>query len=106
MKFFIFIYLFEYLIIFCGVLFVAWGLSFSAVCGILVPWPVIEPVSPALQGRFLATGLPGKSHNNEIESGKQTNNWQTKVQGQTASQVILYTLESISPSQVISKNIA
>ena len=106
MKFFIFIYLFEYLIIFCGVLFVAWGLSFSAVCGILVPWPVIEPVSPALQGRFLATGPPGKSHNNEIESGKQTNNWQTKVQGQTASQVILYTLESISPSQVISKNIA
>ena len=102
MKFLIFIYLFEYLIIFCGGLFVAWGLSCSAVCGILVPWLV----SAALQGRFLATGLPGKSHNNEIESGKQTNNRQTEVQGQIASQVVLYTLESISPSQVISKKIA
>ena len=29
--------------------------------GILVPWPGIEPVSPALQGRFLTTGPPGKS---------------------------------------------
>ena len=30
-------------------------------CGILVPQPRIEPVSPALEGRFLTTGLPGKS---------------------------------------------
>ena len=29
--------------------------------GILVPWPGIEPASPALQGRFLTIGLPGKS---------------------------------------------
>ena len=29
--------------------------------GILVPWPGIEPVSPAWQGRFLTTGPPGKS---------------------------------------------
>ena len=26
-----------------------------------LPRPGIEPVSPALAGRFLATGLPGKS---------------------------------------------
>ena len=30
-------------------------------CGILVPRPGIEPSSPALQGRFLTTGSPGKS---------------------------------------------
>ena len=28
---------------------------------ILVPWPRIEPMSPALQGRFLTTKPPGKS---------------------------------------------
>ena len=30
-------------------------------CGILVPQPGIKPVSPSLRGRFLTTGLPGKS---------------------------------------------
>ena len=30
-------------------------------CGILVPWPRIELVSPALLGGFLTTGPPGKS---------------------------------------------
>ena len=33
----------------------------SIACGILVPLPGIEPTSPALQGRFLITGPPGKS---------------------------------------------
>ena len=36
-------------------------LSCSAACGIYVPRPGIEPVSPALQGGFLTTGPPGKS---------------------------------------------
>ena len=36
-------------------------LSFPAACGILVPRPVIEPASSALEGGFLTTGLPGKS---------------------------------------------
>ena len=31
-------------------------------CGILVPGPGIEPVSPALEARFLTTEPPGKSH--------------------------------------------
>ena len=31
------------------------------VCRILVLWPGIEPESPALQGRFLTIGPPGKS---------------------------------------------
>ena len=31
-------------------------------CGILVPGPGIEPVPPALEGRFLTTEPPGKSH--------------------------------------------
>ena len=30
-------------------------------CGILVPWPGIEPPPPALEGEVLTTGLPGKS---------------------------------------------
>ena len=30
-------------------------------CGILVPQTGIEPVSPALEGRFLTTGPPGTS---------------------------------------------
>ena len=36
-------------------------LSCSVACGILVPWPGIEPMSFALQGRFLTTGPSGKS---------------------------------------------
>ena len=36
-------------------------LSYPEVCGILVPWPGIEPESLALQGRLLITGPPGKS---------------------------------------------
>ena len=29
--------------------------------GVLVPWPGIEPVYPALEGKVLTTGPPGKS---------------------------------------------
>ena len=36
-------------------------LSCPAACWILVPWPGIEPVSLALQGRFLTTRPPGRS---------------------------------------------
>ena len=36
-------------------------LSYSTACGILVPPPETEPVSPALQSKFLNTGPPGKS---------------------------------------------
>ena len=41
------------------------GLSICSVwawLGILVPQPGIEPVSPALQGRFITPRPPGKSH--------------------------------------------
>ena len=34
------------------------GLRSPAVCGVLVPRPGIEPVSPALDGRFLTSGPP------------------------------------------------
>ena len=37
-------------------------LSWPAECRILVPQPGIEPMSPALQGTYLTTGPPGKSH--------------------------------------------
>ena len=30
-------------------------------CGILVPWPGIEPIPPALEGEALTIGPPGKS---------------------------------------------
>ena len=33
------------------------------VCGILAPWPAIEPTTLALEGEVLTTGLPGKSPN-------------------------------------------
>ena len=36
------------------------GVSCPMAYGILVPWPGIEPVSPAWQGRFLTTGPPGR----------------------------------------------
>ena len=36
------------------------GLSCHAACWVLVPWPGIEPISPALQGGFLITGPLGK----------------------------------------------
>ena len=44
-----------------GVLVEALGLSCSVACGILVPRPGIEPMSPALEVRFLTTGPPGMS---------------------------------------------
>ena len=39
---------------------VAWGLSFSTACEILVPQPRIKPASLALWGGFLTTEPPGK----------------------------------------------
>ena len=30
-------------------------------CGILAPWPGIEPAPPILEGEILTTGPPGKS---------------------------------------------
>ena len=37
------------------------GVSRPVACGILPPWPRIKPESPALEGKFLTTGLPEKS---------------------------------------------
>ena len=39
---------------------VAWALLLPA-CGISVPGPGVQPMSPALAGRFFTTGPPGKS---------------------------------------------
>ena len=44
-----------------GFLVVTRCLSCSKPCGILVPQPGIQSMSPALQTRFLTTGSPGKS---------------------------------------------
>ena len=45
----------------CRVLVAACRISCSKARGILVPQPGIKPASPAMQGGFLTTGLPGKS---------------------------------------------
>ena len=50
-------------------LVLACGLTGSMACGILVPRPGIEPVSPALQGGFLAAAPPGKSQGHTVLSG-------------------------------------
>ena len=45
------------------------GLVAPKACGILIPQPGIEPVSPALEGGFLTTGPPGKSlHSNSCKN--------------------------------------
>ena len=49
-----------------GSVVVALGLSCPAACGILVSRSGIEPVSPALESRFLTTGPPGKSQHKLI----------------------------------------
>ena len=36
-------------------------------CGILAPGPGIEPTPPALEGKVLTTGLPGKSLRKDFE---------------------------------------
>ena len=70
--FFFFNYLFwlhQVLVGACRIFVVVGGLISSCgsptccpmACGILGPRPGIEPMSPALQGRFLTTGPPGKS---------------------------------------------
>ena len=55
-------------------------------CGILVPPPTIKPMSPALEGRLLTPGLPGKSVHVDLgaftkyEPNRDTyTNWATLV---------------------------
>ena len=48
------------------------GLTRSLACGILVPRPGIEPMSPALHGGFLTTGPPGRSPTLLIGHSKDT----------------------------------
>ena len=45
-------------------LVVVHGLNYPSTCGILVPWPGIEPRSLALEGGFFTTGPPRKFHTN------------------------------------------
>ena len=60
-QFYLFIYFKLYLFRLHWVLVVARKFGCSTACGILVPQPGIKPMSPALEGQFLATGPPGKS---------------------------------------------
>ena len=91
---------------------VAQWLSCPAACGILVPWPGIEPASFAMEGGFLTTGPPGKSPKGNIKyemrhfmqpiktifcsiinflprsryftmSNKSTREWESKLKGNT-----------------------
>ena len=54
-----------------GSVAVARRLSCPSACGILAPPGGIKPASPALEGRFLTTGPPGKSLSNLICSFQQ-----------------------------------
>ena len=45
----------------CGLSICATPASLPTACGILVPWPRIEPVSLQFEGEFLTTGQPRKS---------------------------------------------
>ena len=55
-----------------GSVIVACRLSCFLSCGVLVPQPGIELMSPALQGRLLTTGPPGKSHKDSFIKNEQT----------------------------------
>ena len=61
-------------------LVVAHGLSCSTACGILVPQPGIEPVSPALQGRFLPLDHQRSSHIEPLVWERQSRNlWNCSI---------------------------
>ena len=51
-----------------GSVVAAHKLSCPEASGISVPWPGIKPMSPALLGRFLTTGPPGKSLSHYFKS--------------------------------------
>ena len=55
-------------------------------CGILIPQPGTEPVSPALEGGFLTTGPPGKSlHSNSWKNlGEKNSGLASKDRRQAA----------------------
>ena len=61
----IFFILNTYLFLFwlCWAFTVVQQLSCPVTCGILVPWPGIEPTSHKLEGRFFTTGPSGKPLN-------------------------------------------
>ena len=59
--FFLCFWLHQALVTALHIFVVAHRLDCPAACGILVPQPGIETVSPALEGSFLTTGSPGKS---------------------------------------------
>ena len=44
-----------------GPVVVTHGLRVPMACGTFVPQSGMEPMSPALEGRFLTTGAPGRS---------------------------------------------
>ena len=43
-------------------------------CGILVPWPGIEPMLSASEGRVLTTGSPGKSQEDHVLNSTSVTN--------------------------------
>ena len=52
---------FDFFFFFLAALGLCCSMMFSLSCGILVPQPGIKPASPALEGKFLITGPPGRS---------------------------------------------
>ena len=58
----LYLFSFKVFIEFAAVLFLFYvGFFGQEACGILAPWPEIEPTPPAFEGEVLTTGPPGKS---------------------------------------------
>ena len=71
--------------------------SFCVACGILVPWPEIEPVPPASKSGALTTGLPGKFQKNNSW-------WQIHIEFRTQNELKELTESAVTkcfPSQAI-----
>ena len=69
-RFFFFFFFLTVLGLSCGVRVCsrgARGLSCLMACGILGPWPGIEPASPPLEGKFFTTGPWGNSAKTQFE---------------------------------------
>ena len=63
----------------CGSWSLGHRLSCPEACGILVPRPGIEPVSPASAGKFLTTGPPGKFSNKVLNAQPSIVNYRHNI---------------------------
>ena len=68
LSFFLFLKSLLNLLPYCFHFFLLWFFGPKA-CGVLAPWPGIEPAHPKLEGEILTTGPPGKSSHVSLREG-------------------------------------